>query len=76
MKKIMCASIVILLSACGGDGKDYEASAKCQDMGKQPGTEAYDDCVKEERALRLYKQQQELQRRQDERRQQEILRRY
>jgi hypothetical protein len=76
MKKFLCVSIVLLLSACAGGGKDYEASARCQELGKQPGTKDYENCLKEEQALRLYKQQQELERRQDERRQQEIMRRY
>ncbi len=45
------------LTACSNGEKDYAASAKCQGQGHQPGTEAFDSCVREETAARLMEEQ-------------------
>lgn len=49
--------LLFLLSACAPEGKDYDASLKCQGLGYQPGTLAYDHCVRDEQAARLLEQQ-------------------
>jgi len=70
------ACALVMLTGCGPQGTDYEASAACQTRGEQPGTKAFDDCVKEERMNRLSRQMQEreeIQRQREE--QQKILRR-
>ena len=59
MKTFMIAGLLCLpLAACAGDGKkDYVASAHCYDMGYKAGTDAYDQCIKEEKSSRMLKEQ-------------------
>jgi hypothetical protein len=50
----------VALAACGGPGKpDYDAQARCQGLGYKAGTTAYDQCVKDEVASKMLKQQRE-----------------
>lgn len=53
---ILC-SLLFLLAACQPPAKDYESTARCQELGYKPGTVEYDNCVKEERASRLLQKQ-------------------
>jgi hypothetical protein len=46
----------MLLSACGPQKVDYEASSACSNKGYQVGSEEFKNCVKEERALKLMEQ--------------------
>lgn len=64
----MLACVLTILTACGPQPRDYKTSALCQDKGYKPGTQGYDDCMKEEQMLRL---QEELERREEMQRQRE-----
>lgn len=64
MSKYMLQSLCLLagiamLSACdsGSQKTDYDASARCQSMGYQPGTAEYDRCVEDEKLNRMMQQQ-------------------
>lgn len=54
---IYALPFLCLLSACAEPKKDYESAARCQDLGMQPGTAAYDQCIKEEKAARMLREQ-------------------
>jgi hypothetical protein len=58
-----------LVGACAPPKKDYQASARCLDLGIKPGSAAFDECVSNEKAARLLSEQRESfeQMRQDER---------
>lgn len=60
MIRSVCLSILaIALFACDAPRKDYESSAKCHDLGYKPGTPEFEDCVRNERAERMMRQQRE-----------------
>ncbi len=55
--RVLLSSICLLaLAACADDGRDYDASKQCVSRGFQPGTPAYESCVREERTTRLMEQ--------------------
>jgi hypothetical protein len=69
---VACALMV--LTGCGGTpDKDYEASVHCQDLGYQPGTKGYDDCLTEEKMQRLLQEQEARQEMQEIRHQQQLM---
>ena len=48
----------LIVTACANNGKkDYDASARCYERGYKAGTDAYDQCVKDERASRMLEEQ-------------------
>lgn len=58
MKRYFLLCGVLALAACGSTPKkDYDAIARCQEMGMKPGTAPYDQCVKDEEAANRLKQQ-------------------
>jgi len=60
MKMIMMVlPSLLLLTACGEPKKDYDAIARCADLGLKPGTAPYDDCISNERAAKMLKLQRE-----------------
>lgn len=66
---------LLLLAACASEGKDYDASARCQAQGLRPGTLAYDHCVSDEQATQLLeRQRREFEDMQRERRDQQMRR--
>lgn len=51
-------SILLLMGACAQNApKDYDASARCQEMGNAPGTTGYTQCMKNARMEKLMQQQ-------------------
>jgi hypothetical protein len=68
---VACALLVI--TGCGGNGKDYTSSAECQAQGKTPGTKEYDDCLIIEKMNRLRAEQDERDKQQDLREQQQMI---
>lgn len=66
MQHTMILSVLLLLTACGAPppARDYEGSNACVGRGYIPGEQAFENCVREERAGRLLEQQrQEFERR-------------
>lgn len=61
MKAILIALVPLMLfAACDSKPrKDYAAIARCQDFGHKPGTASYDQCVEDEHASNMLKQQRE-----------------
>ena len=60
MKHILMAAVALCaLSACGEPKKDYVAASRCQSLGLKAGTPEYDQCVKDETAAGMLKQQRE-----------------
>ena len=57
MKTFMIMSLALVAAACAEPKKDYDAMQRCQDLGYQSGSPAYDDCVKEEKASRMLRRQ-------------------
>lgn len=56
-RKTILALILAALAACADNKKDYDAMARCEGLGYQPGTVELDKCVREEQAIRLMEQQ-------------------
>ncbi|MDX2112204.1 MAG: hypothetical protein SFW63_00505 [Alphaproteobacteria bacterium] len=56
---VTAAAMVLLLAGCEAPRKDYEASARCHELGHQVGTPAFEECVRNERAERMMRQQRE-----------------
>ncbi len=51
-------AIFLLTAACSSaPKKDYDAIARCQEQGHKPGNADFDECVKEEKASKILKQQ-------------------
>lgn len=57
MKKLFPVALIFLV-ACGAPQKDYDAMRACQERGEKPGTAGYEQCIKDEKAEKLLKQQQ------------------
>ena len=57
IKSSLIVTSFIALSACTKPTKDYDSSAACLDQGMHPGTTAFDNCMKEEKASRALEQQ-------------------
>lgn len=47
----------LILAACGPTKKNYDASAKCQQMGHTAGTEEFEQCVRDEESTAMLEQQ-------------------
>jgi hypothetical protein len=57
----MRASLIVLsfvvLTACGGEGRDYQSSARCKERGMTAGTPEFERCVDEEAQARMMEEQ-------------------
>lgn len=72
---LICLS-VIALTSCGPLPKDYDAIAKCGNMGFKIGTPAYDECVEQEtRSNLLERRRKEIEREREQQDRERIFRR-
>jgi hypothetical protein len=75
--KVATLLACLALAACSGTAKkDYDTQARCQDLGNKPGTTSYDQCVKDEKAAKMLKEQREEFERMRQERDDQRLRRY
>lgn len=58
MQRFALFALLLSLSACAADNKrDYESSRRCHDRGITAESPDFEQCVKEERSLRMMEQQ-------------------
>lgn len=58
-KIIVSLLLAFALPGCADNTKDYDAQARCQALSLKPGTEQYNNCIREEKMQKMLRQQRE-----------------